>query len=454
MGLIALGAALATGFFEVLERRFAEGGLYPHYASYRSDPLGVSAFYESLERLDRFAVSRNLTHLDRVEGLDGETALLLLGYPRDGIDQFRLAGDSAVLEAVKDGARLVITINPELVPEQYRPVTSEEEEDWFERRRRLREEHRRDDGETEASPGKDGEDSGEDAKNSGEDAENSGEEPSDDEGADEPTEGEKSFEQTMNAVLGVPITEKFGFELADVEDFQRPEAGWEPEPGKTLDPDGVPKALPLWYSQYRFETSDAAWRPVATVADEPVVIERKYGHGSVVVASDSFFVSNEALHLGAEPAFLLWMLGGKERVVFDETIHGTRETGGAMKLIRRYRLHGIILGILLCAALWAWRSAAPLAPGSEELDRGLVGSDGAVAGEEIGSGLIRLLRRSLERGELLDQCVAVWRDSRSRALPEAKEKEVDRILARHRQEPGDYGAVRAYDDIVEILRRR
>src|SRR5690606_21609877 len=106
LGLVLLGTAFATGFFGVLEKRFSSGDFYPHYASFRSDPLGVSAFYESLEGLDGTTVSRNVTDLMAIRGLDGDTALLLIGYPRDRIEDLRAPNDSPVMRAVKEGARL------------------------------------------------------------------------------------------------------------------------------------------------------------------------------------------------------------------------------------------------------------------------------------------------------------------------------------------------------------
>lgn len=143
LGLILLGVMLAAGFFIVLERRFAEGGLYPHYASFRTDPMGTSAYYETLEELDGFEVSRNLKSLNSLKELDGETVILLLGYPREDFDNLRAPLNSEVLRAVDEGARLVITLNPELVPEAFKPTLSEKEEDWIEERRRIREERLR-----------------------------------------------------------------------------------------------------------------------------------------------------------------------------------------------------------------------------------------------------------------------------------------------------------------------
>lgn len=428
-GLILLGAALAAGFYGILEKRFAEGGIYPHYASYRSDPLGTSALYEALGRLESLSVTRNLTSLQTVKGLDSDTALLLLGYPVNGIDDLRAPDDSPTMKAVSEGARLVLAINPGLVPEVYQPERSELEEDWIERRRRIRDAR-----EGQGGGGKDG-----------------AREETDGEKAEDGEE-EKEFERRMGEALGPRLAAKLGFEVTSPA-FERPEEGWETEAGEAIADVGAGAGLPLWRSQYRLSPKDGAWRSALLVDGLPVVLERTYGKGSVVIASDAYFASNESLHFGADPEFLLWLLGGKTKIVFDETIHGSIETGGAMKLIRRYRAHGVFFGLVAFLALWAWRSASPLVSGGEAADRG-IDADGAVMGEATGAGFIRLLRRSVAPPDLLATCVEIWKGSAGAAASDAVRRRVEEILARHRRDPRQLGAAEAYREIAERLRKR
>jgi hypothetical protein len=456
VGLLVLGLVLAGGFYSVLERRVATGTLYPHYASFRSDPLGVSAFYETLDGLGEFEVSRNVAHLNSVRGLDADTSLLLLGYPRDGFQDLRAPEDSPVMKAVEEGARLVITVNPGLVPEKFRPQRTEEEDDWLERRRKIREERDRE----RAASGESSEDT-EDVDEAG-DSELS----RDPDGEENEDEEEKKLQALMDEALGLRFERRLGFRLRSLEGFERPQEGWETEPGAGVT--SLPEKFhpPAWFSPLRFEQLDESWIPVVYAWDasgeggeggvekQPVVIERKWGKGTVVLASDSYFASNEALHLGGEAEFLLWLVGAYPRVVFDETIHGTRETGGAMKLMRRYRVHGVFFGLLLVVFLWGWRSASTLAPGSEDLDRGLVDAGGTVAGEEKSSGLIRLLRRSVPSDQLLEQCFQTWKASRVRILTGKEEAEISQLLDHHRADPKRAGLVSTYRAMVEKLRRR
>lgn len=428
-GLIALALFLSFGFLEVLEKRFAEGGVYPHYASFRSDPLGTSALYESLSAIPGTVVRRNITHLNSVPDLDEGVVLLLLGVPRENFGDLRAGEDSPVLKAVRDGARLVITVNPGLVPEKFQPVKTEEEQDWFERRRQLREERIR----------------SEEREDKDTDTENENENEKDDAISEE----EEALELAMDESLGQRLSRRLGFALESLEEFERPEGGWDLTPGRK----SAVTSLPGWYSQFRFEPESKAWKTIAKAEGGPVVIERRYGKGSVVLASDSFFVSNEALHLEPVPEFLAWMLGGKSNIVFDETIHGSQESGGAMKLIRRYRMQGVFFGLLVFVALWAWRSSSPLAPGDDDFDLGLVEGSGAVAGEETSSGLIRMLRRSIEPSSLLQQCFLVWRESRQRTLRGDVEGRIQEILREGGEDRKHHDPVPAYRRITDCLRR-
>lgn len=441
-GLTVLGVLLIAGFTAILEKRFAEGGIYPHYASFRPDPLGTSVFYESLEAMEGVEVRRNIKHLNSLKSLDEDSVLLLLGYPRESLENLRAPENSPVLEAVKGGARLVIAMNPGLVPEVYRP----EEDDWIERRRQLRDEASRKKRNQER-PEKTSEKASEKGEAKGEAGDK------DLSGGDEDDDDElRRIEELIVSMEGPRLTDELEFDIAAPDEFERPERGWRTQTGKSYRKDALLGNPPRWRSQYRAEPDGDAWRKVLRVKKAPVVIERKWGKGSVVFATDSFFVSNEALHDAGDAGFLLWLLGGKTDVVFDETIHGTRETGGAMKLIRRHRLHGFFLGMLIFVGLWAWRSASSLAPGSDLMDRGLISSGGAVWGEHSRSGLVRLLRRSVPGKELLRRCFSVWRESQHRDISEEVESRVESVILESEAKPANI--VSHYGEISELVSRR
>ncbi len=429
--MAALVIFLVAGFVHILEQRFSQGDIYPHYASYRNDPLGTSVLYETLERLPGVSVSRNRTDLNLIGDLDHDSVLLLLGFPRDEIEDLRTPTGDPVIDAIKAGARLVIAINPQQVPVAFRRDRSSEEEDWFERRRKLQEQHDKRD-----RTGK---------KSKEEIAERKKKE----------KEEREKLEKEEEAARGQRLTDLLGFELESAIYAERPESGWETEAGKDL-PAAIVEELPDWFSQYRLaiEAEKTGGREILRVGKEPVVLEYPHGKGTIVITTDSHFISNENLHRGAQPGFLLWMLGGKSRVIFDETIHGTVETGGAMKLMRRYRIHGVFFGLIVFFVLWAWRGAVPLVPGSDDADRGLVDTTGTVLGEESGSGLVRLLRRSIPAGNLIAQCVEIWKNAQTARIAPAVEQKIGAIVERQRDDAKHFAPADAYRAIAEIVRKR
>ncbi|MEM9017768.1 MAG: DUF4350 domain-containing protein [Verrucomicrobiota bacterium] len=426
LGIAAMASVLMAGFYLILERRLSDGDLYAHYASFRADPLGTSAFYETLERMPSYLVRRNIDSLQTIENLDSETALLLLGYPRDAMRDLRVPSDSPVIEAVEKGTRLVLALNPGFVPEKFQPKKTDEEEDWLERRDKLRE----------ARGGEPGEEEVDEETGTG----NEGLEVE-----------ELEFERRIDSVLGPPFSDRFTFSTESPSEFQRPEEGWETAWAEENLADAKEEP-PAWFSQFRFEELGREWKTVLEIEGAPVVIERDFGAGSIVVLTDTYFVSNEALHLGGSIEFLLWLLGEKKTVVFDETIHGVEETGGAMKLMREYRIHGFFFGLVLVISLWAWRSASPLAPGS--LGEFSGASNEAVSGKDLNSGFVRLLRKSVPSKELLATCENLWLETKLVDPGRGHRKTVQKIVKRHESDPKSFGIVSAYREIVSSLRRR
>jgi hypothetical protein len=443
LGFGVLGIALVAVFVAVLERRFSAGDIYPHYSTLRSDPLGAQALYESLDALPGLELSRNLRDLMTLDTLDGDSALWLCGLSRPTFDELRGPADSAVLRAVKEkGARLIITINPGSVPEKYDLAKEDERErqaeEWFERREEARRKKSGDKAEKDESETKEPNKKKREKRP-----------------ADFDDEEDDDLPEELVIARGPLITELFAVELNMPEKFERPEEGWALAPGKSPNPKArpLPGELPLWRSQYRFDSLGDEWTVAALVGDDPVVIERPFGKGTIALASDSYFSSNEALWKDPPSGFLLWLNGGKSKIVFDETIHGSVESSGAMKMIRRYRFHGFFIGFFIFVALMAWRSGSSLAPGSEALERGLADGD-AIAGENTESGFVRLLRRGVPRKRLLRTCLDTWRKTaarRSRGENVRQRDAIEAILASHEADPKNVPAAVAYRQIAEAI---
>ncbi len=447
--LAILLICLLAAFTGIMEMRFSPGDIYPHYSTKRSDPLGARAFYEALEKLPGTEVTRNVASLQRIKGLGDNTTLILLGLSRSSLKRLRLPEDSPVMEAVREGTRLVVVMSPEFVLASF--DKSKKEDDWFEQRKILKKES---DDKQESEKRKE---LGEEEDGGGDDVEGG----HSDEGEDETETDADDFELKEYFLRHVDI------ELMVPEKYKHPEEGWEVA-GAVIDADGekdgadvgLPQVFPNWHSQFRFEKPADPWQVIAQIGELPVVVQRPYGKGKIVMTSDCYFTSNEALWKGGDTSFLWWLVGGNPKVVFDETIHGSMESGGMMKLIRRYRLHGFFAGLFVFLALLAWSSGSSLVPGNEEMERGMVANDGAVRGEDVSSGLIRLLRRSVKPAEMLDQCVEIWKKSEGEnkgslaSLTPAQESEVERLLQTRKQKPKELPLNIAYEKMAQVLNRR
>lgn len=200
-----------------------------------------------------------------------------------------------------------------------------------------------------------------------------------------------------------------------------------------------------WHSGITFEPRDDAWRVLYETQRGPVVIERSVGAGSVVLAGDSYFVSNEALLTERAPALLAWLIGPAREVIFDETHLNIREQPGIMTLLRRYGLTGFVLGLVLFVALWAWQnSASALAP------RRVRSSDEIVSGRDSFAGFVQLLRRGIAPQQLLETCVAEWK--KSAPVAGAKPPDAAAVITAAREANED--PVATYNRISELLNSR
>src|SRR5207245_8920088 len=99
----------------------------------------------------------------------------------------------------------------------------------------------------------------------------------------------------------------------------------------------------VWHTALYFDRPGASWRVIYARDNHPVLIERRFGSGSLVFSADSYFVSNEALRKERLPKLLAWLAGRNTTVLFDETNLGVMESQGIAALVRNYRLRGLVL---------------------------------------------------------------------------------------------------------------
>jgi len=410
--LVAAIALFATGIVHLFALRFRSGDIYPPYSSLRSDPLGTRILYEALSECRDTAVSRNMEPMERI-GYEADYTLLYLGVPQPM--DFHVSRDRAAFvgRTIRHGARIVVTF----LPRNWTPAEDEEEDD------------------DEDSVAEDGEAA--DDKSDGEGAEPEEEQEGDEEDDDDEEPDLLSLGELWDvSVTDDPIT---------------------PPAVAMLSSDMTNACLPASISCHTslVFSNSPAWRTVYARNNQPVVIEREMGKGSVVLSTLSYFASNEAMRRERHPELLAWMIGSHREVIFDEYQRGLFKRRGIAVLAREYRLHWFGAALLLLVALFLWRNGAGLVPagaGWRAADPRTVAE-----GKDSAAGLVNLLRRNISPGDVLSTCVEQWRRSAEPATPEdaAKLKELQELAEEARRlPPTRRDFAKYYNRMCEAVRKR
>lgn len=203
-----------------------------------------------------------------------------------------------------------------------------------------------------------------------------------------------------------------------------------------------------WHSSAFFDSLDAAWSVVYQIGARPVIVERSYGEGSIVLSTDSYLFSNEALRDERHPHLLAWFLGVHRQIVFEETHHGIAEDPGIMTLVHRYRLLPLLAVVILLGILFVWRNAIPFNPaGTREDDPGVVG------GRDAARARIDLLRRSVPASAISAVCADRWKQSFNYRAGSAVTAAVDAATAAEQAlPPRQRNPIETYGRIARALR--
>ncbi|MEN8189613.1 MAG: DUF4350 domain-containing protein [Thermodesulfobacteriota bacterium] len=302
--------------------RFENGDFLPAYSSLRKDPMGTAVLYESLQK-SGLAVERNHAPLSQASPDPGET--LFIGGYRGSLTN-ALAGEAtrqAVTEFVEQGGRLVITSSQ-----------------FFSRKRDKDEEESSTENQDCREPGQ------ENDQTSTETIADDVEKLMDD-------TGEPESDKAEETVSPWAVSMKRTAEKED-SDFPSDPLAVGSFEGKRL--------VMAWPGNMVFEDPDPQWNIVLTHDNEPVLIERSFGKGTIVLSTSSFFLSNEAMLRDRQVTLLRWLVGGPQRLIFDEYHHGLRSQGSIIGLARNQNLHGVMILLFLLAALFLWKNSSSLLP--------------------------------------------------------------------------------------------
>ena len=445
--VIALAAAaLLAGADFILRRAGQRTDSHPPGSTLRADALGAAVLHGAFGRMPGVASTRNLAPLQHITGGPGKT-LFLLGEPNG---YFRKKEVDALTRFAGAGGRVVVALAPVMSRDQFdtftrNPFEPEEEE---------------------AKPDK--EKKGEKGEKEKEKKATPFPEP----------EGEKWV--TLFSEWGVtPVFDMPG----DGKGRSGPEGEKPPVEYPVNAAPGYGDILPpvlKWHGGVHFRIKEGEWTPVylrggpvkpaappsesnplkflagwlSGLADggaaraaeaAAVVVERGEGAGTIVLASDSYLASNEAMRADRKPRLLAWLAGPADTVIFDETHLGIRDATGVAGLMARHRLAGFAVAALVVALLCVWRGASSLGPRRDPVEER---PGAAGAGRDAAEALVSLLRRSVPKKQLARVCAEEW--LRSAPPPDREAWPLLRAAA----ENPDSGAAEACAAMWKIVKER
>ncbi|HMJ64412.1 MAG TPA: DUF4350 domain-containing protein [Candidatus Binatia bacterium] len=375
--LLAAGG-FVFGLVQLFNLRFQAGDVYPPYSSFRADPLGTKALYESIDQL--LPASRHLQQVSKLPDGAGVTLFCL------GVESHDLTFHKKELQRleafVASGGRLIISLvtRYKRAPAPFTPPPP---------------------------PGK--------------------------------TEVLISAAERWGFTFHyAPLTQVNG-------DYQHPMAR------RIVDDPNLPAQL-VWHTAVCTTNLDESWKTLYVISNSlAVVIGRPLGAGSIVLCTDSFPFSNEALLGDRHTGLLSWFIGPARRVIFDERHLGVYEEPGLATLFRRYRLHGLAATLLFLALMFIWKASDRFLPASATSIR----ATEAVIGRDTAAGFVNLLRRNIPRGELIATCIAEWKRSQGHHVARQRLERIQAVIdAENEKPPARRNPVRIYRSLSRILSTR
>lgn len=388
-----LVAFFIIGIVNLFLLRFEAGDVYPPYSSLRNDPLGTKVYYESLDNLDHIAAKRNYLPLSMIKSSQGVT-FFYLGAKIFNSDLVYKDLLKSFEHLARSGGRLVIAFFP------------------------IREKQ-------EKTPAK--------------------EKASQDSKGNKPKK--KDYSRTKDDTF-VSLAERWGLSIKYDETKENNKKIAVKAESRFQDLEG---RITLHTAKYFDDLSDS-WEVIYVSNDHPAIIERKFGKGTIVLSSDSYFFSNEALLAQRHPKLLAHFMGVNSTALFDETHFGINKSYGVVYFIRKYRFHWFAAGIILLAALFVWKNSVPFVP--PHRDEREENEDGFASDKDYTQGLISLLRRNIPKEKILRVCVEEWEKSieQSRMVRSDKLERIKEVI--RPKEPTakkDSDPVNGYKIINEIL---
>jgi hypothetical protein len=165
-----------------------------------------------------------------------------------------------------------------------------------------------------------------------------------------------------------------------------------------------------WNSRAFFVDFSNDWEAIMMVNNNPVLLKRNYGAGSIILSSDSYFFSNEAMWKCRQSELISKLIGSRKKIIIDERIHGISSQDTMLTLMKKYKLHGFLPGLVIIIILYIWNKQMPLLRSYPDTLQQNSCNRQAQKGYDNLTGLSSLLRKYSPE-ELLEICIDEWKKS-------------------------------------------
>ncbi len=406
--MIIIVLLFLAGVFHLFEMRFERGDIYPSYSSLRSDPLGTKVLYESLNNIPGISVARNYKPLHKLSH-NPSPSFLYLGVDADSSIYLQESEAEHLESVIAQGGHFVIHFRPDYVtPDKYEDKLN-------------------------AGMGQNDSDMNQENINKEKDEVD----------ADVVKEALSKYSNLIDR-WGVTLVNR---EWKCESECERKAAGI-----LMSDKYDLPDIIE-WHSSYYIKSFDSSWSTVYAVDGQPILIERTFGEGKIIVATDTYYLSNEAMLKARYSRLISWLIGPNSNVVFDETHLGINEVPGISSLFKKYSLHWPLAGFLLLSLLFIWKNSTSLVPPDDSFYE----NDKSGEGRDYISGFVSLLHRNVPADNLIDTCYREWEKTFRSSKRDSREvlNKIKAILQRENSLPAKQkNPVATYLNIHKLLSKR
>jgi len=387
--LVVLLGILAAGIVNIFSLRFSHGDLYPKYSTFRPDPFGCKALYDSFNELGLNS-RRHFKTMDKLT--EYENTLFI----RTGISSMRdLTKSKGVNDFIFNGGHFIGFFNP------HARVFKKSNKD-----------------KTKSNP------SDTNAENDKKECDHN------DSATEEKPKEDSDISEVKKVKKKIMFRKILACELRTKHYSKSEKAAMKfvAYPADSLKQSDGFYDFPLYTTNF-FEIKHDDWQILYSSKDGPVVVMRKLGQGKIILCSTSYFVSNEGLRKHRNSKLLCLFKENRNNIVFDEFSLGVQEERNIVWLFGKYKLQYLLINLGVIVLFFLWYNFAALSNIVAIPEKSYLHSETIKSSLSSASGLNTLITKTIKPNQVLKTCIDEWlKTVKIRNISKNKIKSIKKIL--------------------------